>query len=132
VGRAQRLAEVPRPTGGRLPQGRILIVLAAKRVSGRFADPELGLAEIAGEAGVSKNHLSWEFARETGQTVTAYLAGVRIAEAKRLLSSTTLKVYEVGEKVGYLNVEHFSRIFKKWTGSSPSSWEGSREAEGRP
>jgi two-component system response regulator YesN len=85
----------------------------------------------AGEAGVSKNHLSWEFARETGQTVTGYLAGVRIAEAKRLLSSTTLKVYEVGERIGYLNVEHFSRIFKKWTGSSPSSWGMSSEAERR-
>ena len=135
VGRAcQCLAEVPEAYREAAACRRVesRIVLAAKRVMReRFADPELGLAEIAGEVGVSKNHLSWEFARETGQTVTAYLAGVRIAEAKRLLSSTTLKVYEVGEKVGYLNVEHFSRIFKKWTGSSPSSWEGSREAEGR-
>jgi two-component system response regulator YesN len=108
------------------------IVVAAKRIMREhYSDPELGLAEIAEKVGVSKNHLSWEFAREAGQTVTAYLAGVRIAEAKRLLSSTTLKVYEVGEKVGYLNVEHFSRIFKKWTGSSPSSWEARGDPERR-
>ena len=108
------------------------IVVAAKRIMReRYSDPELGLAEIAEQVGVSKNHLSWEFARETGQTVTGYLAGIRIAEAKRLLSSTTLKVYEVGERVGYPNVEHFSRTFKKWTGSSPNSWAMSREPERR-
>jgi two-component system response regulator YesN len=108
------------------------IVVAAKRIMReRFADPELGLAEIAQQVGVSKNHLSWEFARETEQTVTGYLAGIRMAEAKRLLSSTTLKVYEVGDRVGYPNVEHFSRTFKKWTGSSPNSWAMSREPERR-
>jgi len=135
VGKAcQCLAEVPEAyrdaASGRRVESRI--VVAAKRIMReRFADPDLGLARIAEASGVSKNHLSWEFTRETGQTVTGYLAGVRIAEAKRLLSTTTLKVYEVGEKVGYLNVEHFSRIFKKWTGSSPSSWEMSRDPERR-
>jgi YesN/AraC family two-component response regulator len=133
VGRAcQRLEELPAAYREAAACRRVesRIVVAAKRIMReKFADPELGLARIAGEVGVSKNHLSWEFAREAGQTVTGYLAGVRIAEAKRLLSSTALKVYEVGERVGYRNVEHFSRIFKKWTGSSPSSWEASREPE---
>ena len=83
-----------------------------------------GQTSVAAKAGVSKNHLSWEFARETGETLTEYISRVRIEEAKRLFSSTSLKVYEVAEKVGFGNVEHFSRVFKKLAGASPSAWPG--------
>jgi two-component system, response regulator YesN len=99
-----------------------IVVLAKRFIREHFAEPGIPLAEIAFAAGVSKNHLSWEFARETGETLTEHLAHVRIDQAKMLLSSTTLKVYEVGELVGYPNVEHFSRVFKKVAGVSPRAW----------
>ena len=99
-----------------------IIVLAKRFIRERFADPGLSLAGVADKAGVSKNHLSWEFARETGETLTEYVAHVRIEEAKRLFSTTRLKVYEVAERVGFQNVEHFSRVFKKVAGTSPSAW----------
>jgi two-component system response regulator YesN len=101
-----------------------IIVLAKRFIRESFADPGLSLAGVADKAGVSKNHLSWEFARETGETLTEYVARIRIEEAKRLFSTTRLKVYEVAERVGFLNVEHFSRVFKKVAGTSPSAWAG--------
>jgi AraC-like DNA-binding protein len=99
-----------------------IVVLAKRFVRENFADPALCLGDVASRAGVSKNHLSWEFAKETGETLTEYISRVRIEEAKRLFSTGLLKVYEVAEKVGFENVEHFSRVFKKLAGASPSAW----------
>jgi YesN/AraC family two-component response regulator len=127
------LAETPAAyrelLAGRGVDSRIVVV-AKRFIREHYADPGFSLSEIARRAGVSKNHLSWEFARETGETLTEHLALLRIEEAKRLLASTGLRIYEVGERVGYPNVEHFSRVFKKHTGKSPSAWP--REGEGPP
>jgi two-component system response regulator YesN len=103
-----------------------IVVLAKRFVRENLADPGLCLRDAAARAGVSRNHLSWEFARETGETLTEYVSRLRIEEAKRLFSSTPLKVYEVAERVGFVNVEHFSRVFKKLAGASPSAWTGMR------
>jgi two-component system response regulator YesN len=96
-----------------------IVVLAKRAIHERFADPEFSLEAASARAGVSKNHLSFEFSRETGETFTEYVARVRIDEAKRLLATTQLLVYEVGARVGYPSVEHFSRVFKKLAGVSP-------------
>lgn len=96
-----------------------IVVLAKRAIHEQFADPEFSLEAASVRAGVSKNHLSFEFSRETGETFTEYVARVRIDEAKRLLATTQLLVYEVGARVGYPSVEHFSRVFKKLAGISP-------------
>jgi AraC-like DNA-binding protein len=96
-----------------------IVVLAKRAIRERFADRDFSLEEASLRAGVSKNHLSFEFSRETGQTFTEFLSRTRVEEAKRLLSGTPLMVYEVAERVGYPNVEHFSRVFKKLVGVSP-------------
>lgn len=96
-----------------------IVVLAKRAIHEQFADSEFSLEAASERAGVSKNHLSFEFSRETGETFTEYVARVRIDEAKRLLATTSLHVYEIGVRVGYPSVEHFSRVFKKVAGVSP-------------
>jgi AraC-like DNA-binding protein len=109
-----------------------IVVLARRAVRERFADPAFSLEEASARAGISKNHLSFEFSRETGETFTQYLSRIRIEEAKRLLATTGLMVYEVGERVGYPNVEHFSRVFKKLVGVSPVRFKAGFVPPGAP
>jgi YesN/AraC family two-component response regulator len=104
---------------GRFSVSSRLVVRARRYIRERYADPRLDLAAIAAYAEVSKNHLSWEFARETGENVSTFVARVRVEAAKTLLATTALKTYEIAEKVGYANVETFCRVFKKITGTTP-------------
>ena len=46
---------------------------------------------------------------------------MRIEKAKELLNQG-IKVYQVAEKVGYANVDYFHGKFRKYVGSSPSSY----------
>ena len=115
--------------GARSVESRI-VVLAKRAIRERFADPAFCLDEAASRAGVSPNHLSFEFSRESGETFTSFLSYVRMEEARRLLASTDLMVYEVAERVGYPSVEHFSRSFKRIVGVNPARYKATGGEDG--
>ena len=96
-----------------------LVARAREYILRNYHDHALHLPELSRHLGVTPNHLSALFARETGRSFRDYLALVRIEAAKRLLADSSLKVWEVAEKIGFLNIEHFSRVFKRLTGVPP-------------
>ncbi|MDR1902547.1 MAG: response regulator [Treponema sp.] len=104
---------------GFLPPSR-LIIRSRRYIREHYRDPALGLRDIARYNNVSKNHLSFEFTRETGENISDFLTRTRIKEAEKLIMETSLKIYEIAEKTGYLNVETFTRAFKRITGKCPS------------
>lgn len=75
----------------------------------------------------SQNHvyLGQLFKKKLGISFKTYLAGIRIEEAKKLLTRTDLKVYEVAKSVGYNDCDYFSKQFIKITGQSPFSYKKS-------
>jgi len=103
------------------PMSRI-VVRARRYIQEHFANQSLDLSTIATWVGVSKNHLSWEFSKETGQSLFAYLSQVRIERAIKLLEETNLLTYEVAEAVGFKNTETFARVFKRVTGKTARSF----------
>lgn len=74
---------------------------------------------------LSPNYLSRLFKNSAGQTISSYIQNARVDQAKRLLCTTSLKTYEVGERVGINDPVYFSRIFKKVTGISPKEYKKS-------
>ena len=80
------------------------------------------LSDVADNVYVSQWHLSKLIAKNTGQSFSDLLNGVRIAKAKELLADPALKVWEVSDAVGFADVTHFSRIFKKMENMSANEY----------
>lgn len=87
----------------------------------RYAD-NLTIADIAQNVFLSSTYVSLLFKQETGETVYEYLTKVRMERAKELLRDPRFKFYEVCEAVGYSDPSHFTKIFKKYTGFTPSGF----------
>jgi len=87
-----------------------------------YMDSDLSLTSVAEVVWLSPNHLSTIFKRENGISFSKYLTSQRIGQAKRLLVTTDMHPFEVGECVGYYNMNYFSMIFKKTTGMSPGQY----------
>ena len=85
-------------------------------------DEDLALAEVARYLGVSEGHISRTFSKEMKCSFVKYLSRIRMNFALRLLRTTVLKIYEIAERTGYRNSEHFSRTFKKIMGGSPKEY----------
>nr|WP_307992522.1 helix-turn-helix transcriptional regulator [uncultured Niameybacter sp.] len=66
--------------------------------------------------------LHLRFAKAVGVSFSNYLTELRMTKAKALMDQTHMKIYEVSEHVGYKNVEHFNRVFKKTIGVSPTQY----------
>lgn len=99
------------------------IILRAKRfVTDNFSNSELSLGNVAEYIGWNEKYFSTMFTQKTGSTFRDYLTHIRMEKAKQLLRMTDLKMYEICENIGYNNVEHFNRMFKRATNMSPGTY----------
>ncbi|WP_180270682.1 helix-turn-helix domain-containing protein [Sporanaerobium hydrogeniformans] len=81
---------------------------------------------VASYVGLNEKYFSTRFAKETGSTFGNYLTEIRMRKAKELLNKTDLKMYEISEQIGYNNVEHFTRMFKKLYEVSPTLYRNTK------
>ncbi|VWC57807.1 two component AraC family transcriptional regulator [Burkholderia lata] len=86
---------------------------------GEHLDGDLSCATLARQFGTSERTLSRWFHAEQGQSIGQYVLDTRLAEAKRLLFSTTLPVVEIQNTVGFASAPHFAYAMRKAFGLSP-------------
>jgi AraC family transcriptional activator of pobA len=79
-------------------------------------------ADVARALRRSPTHLTTALREQTGQTVGQWIVALRMAEARRRLRETDERVDVIGERVGYLDPSHFSRVFRRTHGCSPTQW----------
>ena len=83
---------------------------------------EIQLRDLAAVAHVSGSYLSVKFKKEVGCSFTEYLVRFRINKAKELFEHRFTSCKEVASMVGYADYTQFSKIFKKYTGKSPTEY----------
>jgi AraC-type DNA-binding domain-containing proteins len=101
------------------------IARAIRRIEGGYAEA-LDLEELVAASCMSKRSFMRHFRSATGDTPMSYLRRVRIEAAKRLLAAGGQAVTEVAAEVGFEDSNHFSRVFKEETGSSPLKYRRDR------
>ena len=86
---------------------------------------ELSLNLLAKKLGISAGYLSTVFKKETEKNVSEYIKEKRIEHAMYLLSTTHLQIQTVALHCGIMDVQYFSKIFKKKTGKTPREYRSS-------
>jgi AraC-like DNA-binding protein len=72
------------------------------------------------ELGIAKHKIALLIKENTTLIFKQYLNQIKVAEAKRLLLETSLPIGEIADQVGFGHVSNFNRVFKQYTGESPS------------
>lgn len=96
--------------------------LALDYMKKNYGDCELSLNQICEYLNISTSRFSSLFKEATGKTFIEVLTNIRMEKAKQLLRQTSLKNYEIAEKVGFSDPHYFSIAFKKTTGMTPKEY----------
>ncbi|MBP3952851.1 response regulator transcription factor [Bacillus suaedae] len=78
------------------------------------------LQDIANELYISRNYLGQIFKNIVGESFKNYMTRARMEKAKKMIQEGNYLIYEVSEKVGYVNPAYFTTTFKKYTGYTPT------------
>mgnify|MGYP003291725666 CR=1 FL=1 len=90
------------------------------------SDRKYVLSDLALSLGFHKNYLCTAFRRETGVTISAYVNYHRIRKILITLQyngyNKDFPIHELADQYGYVNASYFNRVFKKYTGLTPTEF----------
>lgn len=101
--------------------GSFIAQNAVKYIEENYME-KLKLSDVADHVYVSQWHLSKILNQHVEKSFSDILNHARIEKAKELLREPSLRIGDIAEKVGFLDMAHFSRVFKKHTGVSANEY----------
>lgn len=87
-----------------------------------YFNVQFTIDELAQRAGMSTRNFTRRFKQATGEAPLTYLHKLRVNCAKTLLETDFKSVQQVCYEVGYEDIPFFRRIFKRYTGLTPSEY----------
>ncbi len=80
------------------------------------------LSDISKNSGVNHTTLTALMKNELGCTAMEYLMKYRITVAKKQIAFTEVPIKDIADRTGFKTVQHFGRIFKAHTGTTPAEF----------
>ncbi|MBM6993925.1 MAG: response regulator [Prevotella sp.] len=85
-------------------------------------NPDFNVDMLTKEVGISRAQLHRKLKDMTGIPTSEFIRNIRLEQAARLLKEQKLNIAQVAFEVGFANQAHFSTVFKKHFGMSPSEY----------
>ena len=98
------------------------LVLSAKAYIEAHSLEKFSLKRMSEALYINGSYLLRQFKSHTGQTLLEYHNTVRCDKARVLLRDTEMSISEIGAAVGFVSSAHFSHVFKKITGCTPTAY----------
>lgn len=87
-----------------------------------ISEPDFNVEQLSAEAGISRAHLHRKMKETIGITPSDFIRNIRLKRAAELLRKPDIEVTQIAYIVGYNSQPHFSTVFKKFTGYTPSEY----------
>lgn len=100
----------------------ILMERVMKVMEKHISEPEFNVEQLSVEVGISRAHLHRKMKDATGITPSDFIRNIRLKRASQLLRKPDIEITQIAYMVGYNSQPHFSTVFKKFTGYTPSEY----------
>jgi signal transduction histidine kinase/DNA-binding response OmpR family regulator len=91
-------------------------------VNNNYKDSDYGVEQLSSDVGLSRVQLHRKMKQLTGIAASDFIRNIRLKQAARLLSEKNVNVGQVAYAVGFKSLAHFSTLFKKYYGVTPTEY----------
>ncbi|MBQ4386337.1 MAG: helix-turn-helix domain-containing protein [Prevotella sp.] len=98
-----------------------------KCVNENLSNPDFGVESMTKEIGISRAQLHRKMKEMTGLSTSEFVRNLRLEQAARLIREKKINITQVAYSVGFNNQAHFSTVFKKHFGMTPTEY-GEKES----
>ena len=100
----------------------VLMERIMKVINDHLSDSDFNVEMLTSEVGISRAQLHRKMKEMTGLPVSEFIRNIRLEQAVRLLKEQKVNVTQVAYAVGFSNLAHFSTVFRKQFGVSPTEY----------
>ena len=100
----------------------LLMERIMKVVNEHLSDSDFNIEVLTSEVGISRTQLHRKMKEMTGLPITEFIRNIRLEQAARLLKEQKVNVTQVAYSVGFSTLAHFSTVFRKQFGVSPTEY----------